>query len=116
MTRSTLAAPPSYTPVMARKKKAKTDVEYLRYPGLGFNPEESSATPSAQGQARGIQFVPPAVHASPVANEKKPQGSATGIDVLLSPRTHRDDTPGHSCGTPPRGGKPEPEQEEQAFL
>ena len=57
---------------MARKKKAKTDVEYLRYPGLGFNPEESSTTPFVEG---------------PAASEKKPQGSAISIDVPLSPRT-----------------------------
>ena len=72
---------------MARKKKAKFDVEHLRYLGLGFNPEESSTTPSVKGQAHGIQFVPPVVHVSPAVNEKKPQGSATSIDVPLSPWT-----------------------------
>ena len=72
---------------MAQKKKAKSSVEYLRYPGLGFDPRESSSTLSAQGQARGIQFVPPTARAGMVASERGSQGSATRIDAPLSPRT-----------------------------
>ena len=72
---------------MARKKKAKSSVEYLWYPGLGFDLEKASATPLAQGQAIGVQFVPPAARASPVGSERMPLGSATSINTPISPRT-----------------------------
>ena len=71
-----------------KKKKAKSSVEYLRYPGLGFDPEEASATPSAYCLAGGVQFMSPVAHASAVAGGELPPGSSSSIDTPLSPRTH----------------------------
>ena len=57
---------------MARKKKTKTAMEYLRYLGLGFVLEESSSMSSAKNQASGIQFVPSTAHVIPMASGKIP--------------------------------------------
>ena len=62
-------------------------MEYLRYPGLGFDPEEASATPSTQGIASGVRFMSPVARAGAAAGGELPPGSSTGIDAPLSPRT-----------------------------
>ena len=72
---------------MARKKKAKSSVEYLWYPGRGFDPEKALAMPSGQGHASDVRFVSPTAHVGAAASEDLPPGSSTGIDAPLSPRT-----------------------------